>query len=65
MKEQWQGFVEGKWCNKIDVRDFIQSNYKEYTGDESFLSGISPKTKNVWDKCLNLLGEELKKVFLI
>jgi len=61
MKEQWQGFIEGKWCNKIDVRDFIQTNYKEYTGDESFLSNVSPKTKNVWDKCLDLLQEELKK----
>ena len=61
MMEQWQGFVEGKWCKKIDVRDFIQSNYKEYDGDESFLSGISQKTKNVWNKCLSLLEEELKK----
>ena len=61
MKEQWQGFNEGKWCNKIDVKDFIHSNYTEYTGDESFLSGISQKTKNVWNKCLSLLEEELKK----
>jgi len=61
MKEQWQGFVEGEWCKRTDVRDFIQSNYKEYAGDESFLSEISQKTKKVWDKCLNLLREELKK----
>ena len=54
-------FVSGKWQEVIDVRDFIQKNYTLYEGDSSFLSGISEKTKKVWDKCLELLAEEQKR----
>ena len=39
MKEQWQGFKGSKWQDEVDVRDFIQNNYKPYNGDESFLEG--------------------------
>lgn len=61
MKEQWKGFRGGNWCNRIDVKDFIQNNYKSYDGDNSFLEGITNKTKSVWNKCSDLLAEELKK----
>ncbi len=61
MKEQWKSFKGGNWCNRIDVRDFIQTNYKSYEGNESFLCGTTSKTKKVWDKCSDLLKEELKK----
>ena len=27
MKEQWKDFKGGNWCQKIDVRNFIQLNY--------------------------------------
>ena len=57
----WDKFKGQKWKEKIDVEDFIINNYTEYTGDESFLKGISNKTKIVWDKCSALLSEELKK----
>ena len=30
-------FVKGKWCDTIDVENFIELNYKEYLGDEKFL----------------------------
>ncbi len=60
MKE-WNGFVEGKWNNEINVSDFILSNYKEYTGDDSFLVEPTLKTKKVWAKCEDALKEELKK----
>ncbi len=33
---EWRNFKEGNWCNKIDIRDFIQSNYTPYDKDESF-----------------------------
>lgn len=33
----WNGFKGEMWKNEINVRDFIQANYKEYTGDGSFL----------------------------
>ena len=33
----WKGFKSGIWQQEINVRDFIQANYKEYLGDSSFL----------------------------
>ena len=35
--KQWNGFSEGEWQEKINVRDFIDKNYTPYTGDASFL----------------------------
>lgn len=61
MKEQWKNFKGGNWCNKVDVRDFIQNNYTSYEGNQEFLSGTTPKTNKVWNKCTELLKEELKK----
>ena len=43
--KNWNGFKGETWKNEINVRDFIQSNYKEYTGDESFLAGATERTK--------------------
>ncbi len=60
----WDKFKGSIWKNEINVRDFIQSNYKFYEDDESFLVGISDKTKKVWSKCSDLLKEELKKSVL-
>lgn len=34
--KQWDGFKKGNWTDEIDVREFIQLNYKPYEGDESF-----------------------------
>ena len=61
MMEEWKDFNKGKWCEGIDVRDFINKNYVCYDGDESFLVGRSNKTNKVWTKCEELLKEELKK----
>ncbi len=36
--KNWQGFNQGIWQDKIDVRDFIQKNYTPYDGDEAFLT---------------------------
>ena len=41
---QWEGFIPGKWCEAIDVREFIQKNYTPYIGDEKFLAKPSDKT---------------------
>lgn len=59
MKE-WNDFKKGVWQEKIDVNNFIETNYKEYKSDESFLSSSTDKTKKVWNKCLDLLKLELK-----
>ena len=61
MREEWKDFVAGDWTRKIDVRDFINRNINPYDGDESFLLGKSEKTTKVWNKCEELLVEELKK----
>ena len=61
MKEEWQGFKEGLWNESINVENFIQENYHPYDGDASFLKGVSNKSSRVWNKCQELLKEELKK----
>ncbi|MBP1743619.1 MAG: pflB [Firmicutes bacterium] len=60
-KKEWAGFAEGIWEEEIDVRDFINKNVKPYLGDDSFLVGPTARTKKVWDECVGLLKEELKK----
>lgn len=57
----WDKFKGENWKKIIDVRDFIQNNYKFYDGNEEFLSGTTPRTNKVWSKCSELLKEELKK----
>lgn len=64
MFKQWDGFKAGNWNNKIDVRDFIQSNYVPYEGNESFLAEPTEKTKRLWEKSEKLLKEELDKEVL-
>ncbi len=61
MKEQWNGFVDGKWSSEIDVRDFIQKNYNPYNGDESFLAGPTDATNKLWDELQKLQKEERAK----
>ena len=43
---------------EINVRDFIQKNYTEYTGDESFLCGPTIRTLVLWEQCKELLKQE-------
>ena len=54
--ENWNGFNGGIWQEEINVRDFIQRNYKEYTGDESFLTGATKRTRELMGR-LNSLFE--------
>ena len=61
MKKEWKGFIEGNWCNEINVSDFIKKNYVAYDGDDSFLADKTEKTSKVWSKCEDLLKEELEK----
>lgn len=61
MFKQWEGFKSGTWEEEIDVRNFIQKNYKLYEGDASFLEDKTEKTSNVWEKAYELIVEEVKK----
>ena len=54
----WNGFKKGVWQNEINVRDFIQLNYKEYTGDESFLAGATDRTNDLMKKLNDLFKLE-------
>ena len=57
----WNGFVEGKWQDEVNVRDFIQQNYKEYTGDSSFLEGSTERTDKLMAKVQELFRKERAK----
>lgn len=56
--KEWEGFVKGNWCSRIDVRNFIQLNYTPYEGDESFLQGPTEATQKLWGKVMELLKKE-------
>ena len=59
MKHQnWENFKEGIWQNEINVRDFIQQNYREYTGDAAFLAKATPRTENLMKKIQSLFALE-------
>ena len=60
-KEQWNGFEGRQWKEEINVRDFIQKNYKPYDGDESFLSGPTEATNKLWGALQKLQKEERAK----
>ena len=61
MFKQWEGFKNGTWQEDIDVRNFIQKNYKLYEGDGSFLEEKTERTSKVWGKAYALIVEEVKK----
>ncbi len=59
--EQWEGFAGRDWKSSVDVRDFIQTNYTPYEGDESFLAGPTEATNTLWGKLQELQKEERAK----
>lgn len=54
----WDSFKGSTWKKEINVRDFIQTNYTEYTGDDSFLAGPTEATKKLWDQVMDLFEQE-------
>lgn len=54
-------FNRGKWNKEIDVRDFIQTNYVPYNGDESFLNPPTPATVKLWALVKELIRVEREK----
>lgn len=53
-KAGWNDFKGEKWQTEVNVRDFIQANYKEYTGDEQFLAGPTEATTKLWEQVMEL-----------
>ena len=59
--DAWEGFAGDRWREEIDVRDFIQSNYPPYEGDDGFLAGPTARTTRLWEKLLELFKEERER----
>ena len=57
----WKNFKGEVWKNEINVRDFIQQNYKEYTGDDSFLAKATERTNELMNKVQALFKLERAK----
>ncbi len=56
--KNWNGFKPGAWQEEINVRDFIQQNYSEYTGDAEFLAGATERTSALMKKLEALFALE-------
>ena len=63
LRPEWEGFnPDGLWTSEINVRDFIQANYTEYDGDQSFLAGPTAATNKLFDELQKLQKAEHEKV---
>ena len=59
MAEAWRGFKkDGHWDVDVNVRNFIQTNYTPYDGDESFLEVPTEATDKLWGRLQELQKEE-------
>ena len=58
---QWEGFEGRIWKEEVNVRDFIQKNYRPYEGDSSFLAGPTEATNKLWGALQQLQKEERAK----
>ena len=61
MNEAWRGFKGTHWLDDVNVRDFIQNNYTQYDGDESFLADATDATNKLWGRLQELQKEERQK----
>ena len=59
--KNWDGFKKNLWQDEINVRDFIQANYKEYTGGAEFLSCATARTTALMDKVQQLFALERER----
>ncbi|WP_219107625.1 formate C-acetyltransferase [Austwickia sp. TVS 96-490-7B] len=57
----WRSFERGPWCERVDVRDFLQRNYTPYTGDASFLAGATERTTQMWAHLTAMFPQEREK----
>ena len=61
----WRGFLGSKWTDEVNVRDFIQNNYTQYDGDESFLAAPTSATHLLWERLQKLQKEEQERIRLL
>lgn len=60
-EKAWKGFRGDVWRDEVNVRDFIQDNYRPFEGDESFLEGPTKATTTLWNKVVELQKQEHEK----
>ena len=58
MRQEWRNFRGSHWTDDVNVRDFIQNNYTQYDGDQSFLAGPTEATDKLWGKVQQLQKQE-------
>lgn len=58
MKQEWRKFKGSHWMIEVNVRDFIQDNYTQYEGDESFLQSPTEATRKLWARVQELQKQE-------
>ncbi len=56
--KNWEGFKGNIWKDEINVRDFIQNNYTEYTGTSDFLAPATERTKQLMQRVQALFEVE-------
>ena len=59
--KEWEGFERATWCHEINVHSFIRHNFTPYDGDESFLTGPTQDTIDLWNQVLDLSRQEREK----
>lgn len=57
-KKEWDTFKGRLWKEECNVRDFIQNNYTQYSGDEDFLANPTDATEKLWGKLQELQKQE-------
>ena len=63
LRPEWEGFnPDGLWTSEVNVRDFIQANYTQYDGDQSFLAGPTDATNKLFNELQKLQKAEHNKV---
>jgi formate C-acetyltransferase len=60
MRDEWKEFNEGKWTKEINVRDFINLNFKSFDGDEKFLEKPTERTLKILGIINDLIDKEAK-----
>lgn len=55
---QWENFEGRLWKEEVNVRDFIQHNYRPYDGTSSFLCGPTDATNQLWSALQKLQKAE-------
>lgn len=58
---QWENFEGRLWKEEVNVRDFIQHNYRPYNGTSSFLCGPTDATNKLWSALQKLQKAERAK----